>query len=105
MRFDRPPYIGQVRIQDWITKDKQRIRGIRLTGASGIAGHLTADEARTLADTLHDLADRLDAPPAATTAPPARQQTPCGLSTLYTSQTLTNASGEPEQTLPASIAD
>ncbi|ALG29714.1 hypothetical protein AOZ07_12470 [Glutamicibacter halophytocola] len=105
MSFDRPPYIGQVRIQDWITKDKQRINGIQLRGAMGLAAHLTADEARTLADTLHDMADRLDAPPATTTAPPARQQTPCGLSTLYTSQTLTDASGDPEQPLPATPAD
>lgn len=98
MTYDQRPYIGAVRIQDWITKDKQRIRGIRIVGASGIAGHLTASEALELADKLVDLAERL---PEATTVQPARQQTSCGLAPIYTSQTLTAADGTPEQPLPA----
>ncbi|MGP5698501.1 hypothetical protein ACTXPA_06050 [Glutamicibacter arilaitensis] len=102
MTYDQRPYIGAVRIQDWITKDKQRIRGIRIVGASGIAGHLTATEAINLADKLVDLAERLPEP---TTGPPARQQTHCGLTPLHTSQTLTDASGDPEQPLPATPAD
>lgn len=102
MTYDQRPYIGAVRIQDWITKDKQRIRGIRIVGASGIAGHLTATEALTLADKLVDLVERLPEP---TAGPPARQQTPCGLTPLHTSQTLTDASGDPEQPLPATPAD
>ncbi|WP_413454604.1 hypothetical protein ACLQ8T_10440 [Glutamicibacter sp. FR1] len=102
MTYDQRPYIGAVRIQDWITKDKQRIRGIRIVGASGIAGHLTATEALTLADKLVDLVERLPEP---TTGPPARQQTHCGLSPVHTSQTLTDASGDPEQPLPTTLAD
>lgn len=102
MSFTRPPYIGAVRIQEWITKDKQRIQGIRLIGASGIAAHLTASEALTLADKLVDLAEQLSEP---TTAPAKRQQQSCGLSPIHTSQTLTDASGTTEHPLAATPAD
>jgi len=99
MSYNRPPYSGTVRIQDWITKDKQHIQGIRLSGASGIAAHLTANEARKLADTLHDLAETLDSSPR--TAQPPKLQQPA-----YTSySTLTAADGAPEQPLPATPAD
>lgn len=99
---NRPPYIGSVRIQEWITKDKQRIQGIRLIGASGIAAHLTASEALTLADKLVDLAEQL---PQATQQPQARAEQPCRPSPLYSTQTLTDASGTTEQPLPTTIAD
>lgn len=62
MTYNQRPYIGAVRIQDWITKDKQRIRGIRIVGASGIAAHLTGHEALALADQLVDLAEQLPQP-------------------------------------------
>lgn len=102
---NRPIYIGQAIIRDWITKDKKRIPGIQLLNGRGIAAHLTADEARALADRLHDLADQLDLRPQATTAPAKRQQQPCGLSPIHTSQTLTDATGTTEQPLPATSAD
>lgn len=102
MTCNRPPYIGSVKIQDWITKDKQRIKGIRLSGASGIAAHLTANDARTLADTLHDLADKLQQ---ATEAPQHREP-PRALQPAYTSySTLTAADGTPEPALPTTTAD
>lgn len=58
------PYIGKVWIEDWTsTYTQQRTPGIKLGGASGIAAHLSANEARQLADTLHDLADTLEKEP------------------------------------------
>ncbi|MER8025338.1 hypothetical protein [Glutamicibacter protophormiae] len=102
MTYHRPPYIGKAEIRDWITKDKQRIPGIRLMGATGIAAHLTADEARTLADTLHDLSDALDQ----ATEAPERREPPRVLQPVYTSRsTLTAADGHPEPLLPATSAD
>lgn len=102
MRTNRPPYIGKVEIRDWITKDKRRIAGIRIDGASGIAGHLTADEARKLADRLHDLVDQLEQ----SAQPPAHREPLRVLHPAYTSRSaLTAADGTPEQLLPATIAD
>lgn len=102
MRNDRPPYIGKVEIRDWITKGKQHIAGIRLTGASGIAAHLTAGQARTLADDLHDLADQLEQ----ATGVQEHREVPQVLQPVYTSRSaLTAADGTPEQPLPATIAD
>lgn len=99
MTTNRPPYVGSVKIQDWITKDRQRIKGIQLRGASGIAAHLTADEARELADTLHDLSDRLEAPQRLIQRPTAPQP-------IHSTHTeLTAADGTLEPTLPATIAD
>ncbi|MGP5265248.1 hypothetical protein [Glutamicibacter arilaitensis] len=101
--MSRRPYIGKIWEHAW-TDDRtgEQTPGIKLGGASGIAAHLTKDEAYSLANDIVDAADKL---PEATTSPYKRQETPCGQSPLHTSQTLTNASGEPEQTLPASIAD
>ena len=102
MSLNRLPYIGTVRIQDWITQDKQRIKGIRIGGRSGIAGHLTANEARTLADKLHDLADKLDPQ----TEPPQHTEPPKAPQPAYTSYSnLTAADGTPEQPLPTTPAD
>lgn len=102
MRNDRPPYIGRVEIRDWITKDQQHIKGIRVSGKSGIAGHLSTSEARTLADTLHDLADQLEQANKA----PQHQEPPRVLQPTYTGRsTLTAADGTPEQPLPATQAD
>lgn len=102
MAYNRTPYIGKVEIRDWITKDKRRVAGIRVAGASGIAAHLTADEARTLADTLHDLADQLEQ----ATEAPEHREVPQVLQPAYTGRsTLTAADGTPEQPLPATQAD
>ncbi|RBL99395.1 hypothetical protein C1H84_15550 [Glutamicibacter soli] len=102
MTCNRPPYIGSVRIQEWITKDKQRINGIQLRGAWGLAAHLTPGEARTLADTLHDLADQLEQ----ATETPEHREPPRVLQPAYTSRsTLTAADGHPEPLLPATSAD
>lgn len=96
--MSRRPYIGKIWEHAW-TDDctGEQTPGIKLGGASGIAAHLTKDEAYSLANDIVDAADKL---PEATTSPQERQETPCGLSTLYTSHTLTNASGDTEQPLP-----
>lgn len=55
------PYIGKVWIQDWTDLHTGEVTpGIKLGGAGGIAAHLTPGEARTLADKLHDLADKME---------------------------------------------
>ncbi|WP_334123031.1 hypothetical protein [Glutamicibacter sp.] len=113
MSYSRPPYIGAVRIQEWITKDKQRIQGIRLIGASGIAAHLTAREAIKLADKLVDLAEQLNAPKPTPAKQPATPREPYLTAlelerltkTVHVSRTLTAADGTPEQRLPATPAD
>ena len=105
MTDNRRPYFSIVRISEW--RDKitgQRTLGIRLSGAYGpIAAHLTAEEARNLADTLHDLADTLQAQQEPPQPPPAPRQTNVPLHTSYS--VLTAADGTPEQPLPATIAD
>ena len=113
MTYSRRPYIGQVRIQDWITRDKQRIRGIRLNGMSGIAGHLTATEALTLADKLVDLAEQLNAPKPTPVKKPATPREPYLTAlelerltkTVHVSRTLTAADGTPEHPLPTSTPE
>lgn len=103
MRKDRRPYLGRVKPYTWRNpRTGEQTPGIVLNAQHGVVAHLNATEALALADQLVDLAEKL---PTATTSPQERQETPCGISPLYTSQTLINASGEPEQTLPASIAD
>jgi len=93
----RPPFIGSARIRDWITKDKQRIKGIQLRGAHGIAAHLTAQEARELADTLHDLSDKLEQP----SLPTQPQKPPTDPPPAYITRTpLTAADGTEEPPLP-----
>jgi hypothetical protein len=96
--MNRRPYIGRIWQHTW--KDRatgEHTPGIVLGAAHGIAAHLSADEALALADQLVDLAEQL---PEATTSPQERQETPCGVSPLYTSQALTNASGDTEDPLP-----
>lgn len=44
----------------WLDPDRHGLRGIALRRGNHILAHYTADEARHLADTLHDLADQLD---------------------------------------------
>ena len=96
--MSRRPYIGKIWEHAW-TDDctGEQTPGIKLGGASGIAAHLTKDEAYSLANDIVDAADKL---PEATTSPQERQETPCGVPPLYTSQTLTNASGDTEDPLP-----
>lgn len=50
-------------VRNWIWKDKARNEtpGIGLlTWAGQLKAHLTPDEARALADKLHDMADQMD---------------------------------------------
>lgn len=44
----------------WLGTDGTRTRGIALTRNGRILVHMTATEARSTADRLHDLADQLD---------------------------------------------
>ena len=99
MTTNRPPFIGSVKIQDWITKDRQRIKGIQLRGARGIAAHLNTHQARELADSLHDLADQLEAPQRLIQRPTAPQP-------IHSTHTgLTAADGTEEPPLPATPAE
>lgn len=55
------PYIGKVWHSTWTDrKTGEQTPGISMGGASGLAAHLTPDEARTLADQLHDLAEQIE---------------------------------------------
>ncbi|WP_431710709.1 hypothetical protein [Glutamicibacter uratoxydans] len=57
---NRRPYIGRISKYCWTDKRTgERTPGIVLSGAHGLAAHLTADEAIQLADQLVDLAERL----------------------------------------------
>lgn len=103
MRVYRRPYIGRIWADDWTDLHTGEVTpGIKLGGASGIAAHLTAEEALTLADKLVDLAEQL---PQATQQPQARAEQPCRPSPLYSTQTLTDATGAPEPPLPTTSAD
>ncbi|QHK18818.1 hypothetical protein GU243_02420 [Pseudarthrobacter psychrotolerans] len=44
----------------WKARDQIRIPGIGLFRRDAMQAHLTPDEARALADRLHDMADRVD---------------------------------------------
>ncbi|MCQ1999539.1 hypothetical protein [Arthrobacter zhaoxinii] len=52
---NRRPYVT-VRRWEW-RKDGKRTEGIGLMHGASVCAHLTPDEARALADKLHDLAD------------------------------------------------
>jgi hypothetical protein len=51
----------QVRYWTWRSPDQTETPGIGLFNGNRIQAHLTADQARNLADKLHDFADRLAA--------------------------------------------
>lgn len=52
--------VARVHPMTWVTPT-ERIPGYAIRGRCGhLAGHLTPEEARQLADDLHDAADRLD---------------------------------------------
>ncbi|MBE4716760.1 hypothetical protein [Pseudarthrobacter sp. AB1] len=58
--MSRRPYVTA---KPYVWKDAAGVAtpGIALMQGAKVRAHLTADEARTLADTLHDMADRIDA--------------------------------------------
>lgn len=55
-----------IRLQPWVWKtEDEETPGYLIRGMHGrVAGHLTAAEARQLADDLHDIADELETPAA-----------------------------------------
>lgn len=55
------PYISRVHIRAWHDKDHGTTPGIALQQGSRITAHLTADEAKHLADQLVDMAEELEA--------------------------------------------
>lgn len=50
-----------VRKRQWIDLDGSRTPGVAIMHAGKVLAHMNPDEARALADKLHDLADQLDA--------------------------------------------
>lgn len=56
----RRPYLNSVQPYTWRDRDGTRTPGIILNHGKLPAAHLTPDEARELADTLHDLADQIE---------------------------------------------
>lgn len=86
---------AKVRPYEWVdSKTQKRTPGIALLRRRTVLAHLTADEARSLADKLHDMADALD-----------NDQAPKIQKPIYTSQTLTAADGTEEPPLPTTPAD
>ena len=64
--MNRRPYIGKIWPHTWTDKATgTQTPGILIAGASGMAAHLTANEARHLADELHDYADKTESENAA----------------------------------------
>jgi len=51
---------ARARTYTWLDRDGTRTRGVALKHRDKILAHMTPEEARALADRLHDLADRLD---------------------------------------------
>lgn len=45
----------------WRDLDRNETPGIALWGKNGLTAHLESEQARKLADKLHDMADKLDA--------------------------------------------
>lgn len=56
---NRRPYL-KLMPHTWKAKDGTRTPGMALKYCGLVRAHLTPDEARTLADKLHDLADKQD---------------------------------------------
>jgi hypothetical protein len=54
----------------WKAKDKTETPGIALWGRKGLTAHLTYNEARTLADSIHDLCDAAGTPATSTEQEP-----------------------------------
>lgn len=97
------PYIGKIWNATWTDRDTgERFPGISLGGGGGLAAHLTKAEAYALANDIVDAADKL---PEATTAPTTPRIVECGQAPLYTTRTLTNASGDAEQPLETTPAE
>ncbi|MEV8148742.1 hypothetical protein AB0O52_11445 [Arthrobacter sp. NPDC080073] len=65
----------RLRVRWWVWKDRERNEtpGIGLFRGQDLQAHMTPEEARTMADTLHDMADHIEA---ATQATPTPTQTP-----------------------------
>lgn len=93
----RPGFRPKAKVQPYVWVDsgtQKRTPGIALLHRRTVLAHLTADEAREMADKLHDLVDTL-----------SNDQAPKIQKPIYTSQTLTAADGTEEPPLPATIAD
>ena len=54
-----PPFL-KARYWDWKDQDGRGTRGVGLFRGADLKAHLTPTQARTLADTLHDMADRIE---------------------------------------------
>lgn len=59
MAEKRRPYL-KLRAYTWKAADGTETPGVALTYCNQIRAHLTPAEARTMADKLHDLADRVE---------------------------------------------
>lgn len=57
--INKRPYLN-IRRRTWAHEDGSLTPGIALHQAGKVYAHLTADEARAMADKLHDYADQLD---------------------------------------------
>lgn len=109
---DRRPY-AKVTPYTWMNGDQPTAGIVFKHGAKPFL-HVTTDEARTLADRLHDMADKIDAEPVkipaasqpatSTAEQAAAQQATRPVYTSY-SAPLTAADGTPEPALPATPAE
>lgn len=55
----RRPYVN-IKQYTWLGPDGVRTPGIAIVNKGNILAHYTIDEARTAADKIHDLADKLE---------------------------------------------
>lgn len=91
------PYIGKIWAHDWMDFHTGEVTpGISLSGAVGIAAHLTKAEAYALANDIVDAADKLPEPT------PNKAPVPCYPAD---STPLTAADGTPEPDLPNLLAE
>lgn len=51
--------LAKVRKRDWLDHDGTRTPGIALMFGPKVLAHMTPDEARAMADKLHDYADQI----------------------------------------------
>ncbi|WP_207346416.1 hypothetical protein [Arthrobacter sp. E3] len=68
------PYL-KARPWTWKTQDGPQFPGIGLFRGDRLQAHMTPTEARTVADTLHDLADQIDQETLIPGPKPARRRT------------------------------